>query len=145
MKLSMAEKSSAWLVDEIYQVRRVKHRLNIKANDVLVWSIYIYDQTPASRYLYICALKKRNSFSPWLVVSRILRLSPATSSKFGSLKEYSLSFTALSKKFCSLYLLHLQQRPLNSILYIYNVNRIHKLQYLFYLLHIIWISLTVSI
>jgi hypothetical protein len=47
-----------------------------------------------------------------------LRLSPATSPKFYPLKEYSLSFTALSKRFCTLYLLHLRQYPLNSILYI---------------------------
>jgi hypothetical protein len=40
------------------------------------------------------------------------------SSKFDPLKEYSLSFTALSKRFRTLYLLHLQQYLLNSILYI---------------------------
>ena len=47
-----------------------------------------------------------------------LRLSPATSSKFYPLKEYSLSFTELSKIFHPLYLDFLQQRPLNFILYI---------------------------
>jgi hypothetical protein len=47
-----------------------------------------------------------------------VRLSPATSSKFHPLKEYSLSFTAHSKRFFSLYLHHLQQRSLNFILYI---------------------------
>jgi hypothetical protein len=52
-------------------------------------------------------------------VSRTFRLSPATSPKFDPLKEYSLSFTALSKRFCTLYLL--QQYPLNSILYINSV------------------------
>jgi hypothetical protein len=41
--------------------------------------------------------------------------------KFYPLKEYSLSFTALSKRLCTLYLLHLQQYPLNSILYINSV------------------------
>jgi hypothetical protein len=45
-------------------------------------------------------------------------LSPATSSKFHPLKVYSLSFTAHSKRFCSLYLHHLQQSSLNFILYI---------------------------
>jgi hypothetical protein len=53
---------------------------------------------------------------------RCLRLSPATSPKFHSLKEYSLSFTELSKRFGSLYFLHLQQRPLKSILYISSSN-----------------------
>jgi hypothetical protein len=52
-----------------------------------------------------------------------LRLSPATSPKFDPLKEYSLSFTALSKRLCTLYLLHLQQYPLNSILYYYSSPR----------------------
>jgi hypothetical protein len=47
-----------------------------------------------------------------------LRLSPATYSKFHPLKEYSLSFTTHSKRFHPLYLRHLQQRPLNFILYI---------------------------
>jgi hypothetical protein len=50
-----------------------------------------------------------------------IRLSPATSPKFRPLKEYSLSFTTLSKRFCSLYFLHLQQCPLNFILYINSV------------------------
>jgi hypothetical protein len=50
-----------------------------------------------------------------------LRLSPATSPKFDPLKEYFLSFTTLSKRLCTLYLLHLQQYPLNSILYINSV------------------------
>jgi hypothetical protein len=45
-------------------------------------------------------------------------MSPATSPKFYPLKEYSLSFTEPSKKFRSLYLRQLQQRPLNSVLYI---------------------------
>jgi hypothetical protein len=62
-----------------------------------------------------------------------IRLSPATYPKFRSLKKYSLSFTAFSKRLCSLYLLHLQQRHLNSNLYIYSVNIIHKLQCLFYI------------
>jgi hypothetical protein len=43
------------------------------------------------------------------------------SPKFDPLKEYSLSFTAFSKRFCTLYLLYLQQYPLNSILYINSV------------------------
>jgi hypothetical protein len=51
-----------------------------------------------------------------------LRLSPATSSKFRPLKKYSLSFTEHSKRFHPLYFLHLQQRPLNSILYISKIN-----------------------
>jgi hypothetical protein len=51
-----------------------------------------------------------------------LRLSPATSPKFRPLKEYSLSFTEHSKRFHPLYFLHLQQRPLNSILYISKIN-----------------------
>ena len=50
-----------------------------------------------------------------------LRLSPATSPKFYPLKEYFLSFIALYKRFCTLYLLHLQQYPLNFILYINSV------------------------
>jgi hypothetical protein len=50
-----------------------------------------------------------------------LSLSPTTFPKFDPLKKYSLSFTALSKRFCTLYLLHLQQYPLNSILYINSV------------------------
>jgi hypothetical protein len=54
----------------------------------------------------------------YLASSFILRLSPATSPKFHPLKEYSLSFTAHSKKFHPLYLLHLQQRSLNFVLYI---------------------------
>jgi hypothetical protein len=57
----------------------------------------------------------------------IMRLSPATSPKFYPLKEYSLSFTEPSKKFRPLYLRQLQQRPLNSVLYIYSDNRIHIL------------------
>jgi hypothetical protein len=44
-----------------------------------------------------------------------LRLSPAASPKFHPLKEYSLSFTEHSKRFCPLYILSLQQRPLNSV------------------------------
>jgi hypothetical protein len=56
-----------------------------------------------------------------------LRLSPATSSKFHPLKEYSLSFTELSKRFYPLNLLHLQQRSLNLVLYVYSNNKIHKL------------------
>jgi hypothetical protein len=47
-----------------------------------------------------------------------LRLSPAMSSKFRPLKEYFLSFTAHYIYFRSLYLHYLQQRSLNSILYI---------------------------
>jgi hypothetical protein len=58
--------------------------------------------------------------------SAALRLSPATSSKFHPLKEYSLSFTELSKRFYPLNLLHLQQRSLNLVLYIYSNNKIHK-------------------
>jgi hypothetical protein len=57
----------------------------------------------------------------------IFRLSPVTSSKFRPLKEYSLSFTASSKKIRPLYLIHLQQHPLKPVLYIYSVNRIHIL------------------
>jgi hypothetical protein len=51
----------------------------------------------------------------------VFRLSPATFPKFCPLKEYSLSFTALFKRFGSLYFLHLQQCPLNFILYINSV------------------------
>ena len=47
--------------------------------------------------------------------AQLLRLSPAASPKFRPLKEYSLSFTEHSKRFCPLYILRLQQRPLNSI------------------------------
>jgi hypothetical protein len=48
--------------------------------------------------------------------SRIrVRLSPATSPKFRPLNKYSLYFTAHSKRLCPLYILCLQQRPLNSI------------------------------
>jgi hypothetical protein len=57
----------------------------------------------------------------------LLRLSPATSPKFHPLKEYSLSFTAHSKRFRPLYLISLQQRPLNLVLYIYNATRFHYL------------------
>jgi hypothetical protein len=45
----------------------------------------------------------------------IVRLSPAASPKFRPLKEYSLPFTEHSKRFCPLYILSLQQRPLNSV------------------------------
>jgi hypothetical protein len=41
-----------------------------------------------------------------------------------------MSFTAHSKIFHPLYLFRLQQRSLNLILYIYSINRIHKLPYL---------------
>jgi hypothetical protein len=61
--------------------------------------------------------------------SDAVRLSPATSPKFHPLKEYSLSFTALSKRFCTLYLLHLQQYPLNFILYINSATRFDILYY----------------
>jgi hypothetical protein len=37
--LSSAEKSGAWLVDEIYQVRRVKRRLNTEAEIRLIQSV----------------------------------------------------------------------------------------------------------
>jgi hypothetical protein len=60
-----------------------------------------------------------------------VRLSPATFSKFRTLKEYSLSFIVFSKRFRPLYFLHLQQRSLNLVLYIYSINRIYKLAYLF--------------
>jgi hypothetical protein len=66
-----------------------------------------------------------------------IRPSPATSRKFRHLKEYSLSFTASSKKIRPLYILRLQQRPLKSILYIYSVNRIYYLQYFFSIFHVI--------
>jgi hypothetical protein len=42
-----------------------------------------------------------------------------------------MSFTAHSKRFRPLYLFCLQQRSLNLIFYIYSINRIHKLPYLF--------------
>jgi hypothetical protein len=45
----------------------------------------------------------------------MLRLSPVIFSKFHSLKEYSLSFTAPSKRFRPLYLYPLQQRPLYQV------------------------------
>lgn len=63
----------------------------------------------------------------FLCVSRRVRLFSATSSKFHPLKKYSLSFTASSKKFCPLYLLHLRQHPLKPVLYIYSFNIIHIL------------------
>jgi hypothetical protein len=59
--------------------------------------------------------------------SYLLRLSPATPPKFYPLKKYFLSFTESSKNFCPLYLRQLQQRPLNSVVYIYSDNRIHIL------------------
>jgi hypothetical protein len=59
----------------------------------------------------------------------LLRLSPAMSPKFHPLKEYSLVFTALSKRFYTLYLLHLQQYSLNFILYINSVIRFDILYY----------------
>jgi hypothetical protein len=58
-----------------------------------------------------------------------LRPSPATSPKFHLLKKYSMSFTTLSKRFCTLYLLHLQQYPLNFILYINSVTIFDILYY----------------
>jgi hypothetical protein len=67
----------------------------------------------------------------------IAKTVPTMSSKFRPLKEYFMSFTTPYKRFRPLYLFLLQQRPLNSILYIYSVNRFHKLSYLFSLLHII--------
>jgi hypothetical protein len=39
--LSSAEKSGAWLVDEIYQVRQVKRWLNTEAELILNWFVYI--------------------------------------------------------------------------------------------------------
>lgn len=65
----------------------------------------------------------------WAADMLRLRLSPAASPKFRSLKEYSLSFTEYSKRFHPLKFLHLQQRSLNFVLYIYSIKRIHKLQY----------------
>jgi hypothetical protein len=65
---------------------------------------------------YICAVSLQ---------VRVVRLSPAIYSKFHPLKEYSLSFTELSKRFHPLYLFHLQQRSLNSVLYTYSINRLH--------------------
>jgi hypothetical protein len=44
-----------------------------------------------------------------------LRLSPVASPKFRPLKEYSLYFTEHSKRLCPLYILRLQQRPLNYV------------------------------
>jgi hypothetical protein len=58
-----------------------------------------------------------------------IRQSPATSPKFHPLKEYFMSFTTLCKRFCTLYLLHLQQYPLNFILYINSVTRFDILYY----------------
>jgi hypothetical protein len=51
------------------------------------------------------------------VLGGVVRLSPATFSKFHPLKEYSMFFTVLSKIFRPLYLHRLQQRTLKSILY----------------------------
>jgi hypothetical protein len=78
--------------------------------------------TPQSYRCYLCSdgvdrIRRRRERH----FARPLRLSPATSPKFNPLEEYSLSFTALSKIFCTLYLLHLQQYPLNFILYINSV------------------------
>jgi hypothetical protein len=60
-----------------------------------------------------------------------LRLSPAVFPKFHPLKKYSLSFTEHYKIFYPLYILSLQQRPLNSVLYMYSDNRIRILVYFF--------------
>jgi hypothetical protein len=54
------------------------------------------------------------SFRPTSATTCI-RLSLATISKFHTLKEYSSSFIASSKNFHPLYLLHLQQCPLNLV------------------------------
>jgi hypothetical protein len=54
-----------------------------------------------------------------------IRLSPAISPKFHPLKEYSSYFTAHSKRFRPLYFHRFQQRPLNSVLYIYSVTRFY--------------------
>jgi hypothetical protein len=67
----------------------------------------------------------RNQNLPGLYSQSVgLRLSPARSPKFYPIKEYSLFFTEPSKKFRPLYIRQLQQRPLNSVLYIYSNNRI---------------------
>jgi hypothetical protein len=52
------------------------------------------------------------------VTRQLLRPSPAMSSKFHPLKEYSQFFTVFSKRFHPLYIHRLQQHSLNSILYI---------------------------
>jgi hypothetical protein len=76
----------------------------------------------SDRFLNISTTKTKHwkcSFYPSVIASVwAFRLSPATYSEFHPLKEYSLSFTAHSKRFHPLYLRHLQQRPLNFILYI---------------------------
>jgi hypothetical protein len=51
-------------------------------------------------------------------ITLCVRLSPAMFPKFHHLKKYSLYITLFSKRLCPLYLLHLQQRSLNFILYI---------------------------
>jgi hypothetical protein len=63
------------------------------------------------------------------MLDQSIRLSPATSPKFHPLKEYSLSFTAHSKRLHPLYILLLQQHPLNLVLYIYSVTRFHNIQF----------------
>jgi hypothetical protein len=73
-----------------------------------------------SHYIYVCMCHTTSAHS------KTLRLSPAAFSKFHPLKKYFVSFTTHSTRFYHLYLLSLQQRPLNSVLYIYSVNRIHK-------------------
>jgi hypothetical protein len=63
------------------------------------------------------------------IFSCVLRLSSSTSTKFHPLNKYSLYFTTYSKRFRFLYLLSLHQRPLNSFLYSYNVNKLPFLHF----------------
>jgi hypothetical protein len=84
-----------------------------------------------NKMLHIKDRFNTNSYSP----SKVMRLSPATSSKFHPLKKYFVSFTTLSKIFRPLYLFLLQQRPLNFILYINSVTRLYFLHSFFRIGH----------
>jgi hypothetical protein len=80
-----------------------------------------HHQKPTIKPTYIVTLffgdsKLERNDLDWLKKEKVsLRLSPAASPKFRSLKEYSLSFTEHSKRFCPLNILSLQQRPPNSV------------------------------
>jgi hypothetical protein len=84
---------------------------------------------PARHPKGFCTLNIEDQMVLYALQQYPLSLSLATSPKFHPLKEYSLSFTALSKRFCTLYLLHLQQYPLNFILYINSATRFDILYY----------------
>jgi hypothetical protein len=79
------------------------------------WSTSYVSRTIADTRATVAQMSQRGG-AVWTIDAASLRLSPATSPKFYPLKEYSLSFTAHFKRFYPLYLLSLQQHPLNSIL-----------------------------